>query len=62
MQAAISPHGTNGGMPAYPEIDETYLALAEALAPLGLAYLYVADHGYGKNPALASLELALRKT
>jgi N-ethylmaleimide reductase len=57
----ISPHGLNSGMVAYPEIDEEYLALAKALAPLGMAYLHVADHGYGKNAALASLEGALRK-
>jgi N-ethylmaleimide reductase len=63
----ISPYGANGGMREYPEIDETYLALAQALAPLGLAYLHVADHfgasngGPGVNPKLEALKAKLRE-
>ncbi|HYQ45191.1 MAG TPA: alkene reductase [Polyangiaceae bacterium] len=63
----ISPYGKNGGMSEYPEIDETYLALAKALAPLGLAYLHVADHfglsfgGPGAHPKLEALKVQLRE-
>ncbi|HET9929227.1 MAG TPA: alkene reductase [Polyangiaceae bacterium] len=63
----ISPYGKNGGMSEYPEIDETYLALAKALAPLGLAYLHVADHfatsngGPGAHPGLEALKSKLRE-
>lgn len=63
----ISPYGKNGGMRDYPEVDETYLALARALAPLGLAYLHVADHfgvsngGPGAHPELEALKAKLRE-
>jgi N-ethylmaleimide reductase len=58
----ISPYGVNGGMAAYPEIDETYLALAEGLDGLGLAYLHLADHEAMGAPAIAApLKQGLRK-
>jgi len=63
----ISPYGKNGGMSEYPEVDDTYLAVATALAPLGLAYLHVADHfgvsngGPGANPKLEALKAKLRE-
>lgn len=63
----ISPYGRNGGMTEYPEIDQTYMALAKALAPLGLAYLHVADHfgvsngGPGSHPKLDALKSNLRE-
>ena len=63
----ISPYGKNGGMSEYPELDETYLGLAKALAPLGLAYLHVADHfgvsfgGPGSHPKLEALKANLRE-
>lgn len=63
----ISPYGKNGGMSEYAEIDETYLLLAKELAPLGLAYLHVADHfavsngGPGAHPGLEALKLKLRE-
>lgn len=57
----ISPHGTNGGMEPYAEVDETYLALTKALAPLGLVYLHVVDHSaMGAPPVPAPLRAALR--
>jgi N-ethylmaleimide reductase len=58
----ISPYGVNGGMAAYPEIDETYLALAAGLQDLGLVYLHLADHESMGAPAVpATLKAALRK-
>jgi N-ethylmaleimide reductase len=57
----ISPHGLASGMVSYPEVDETYLALARELAPLGLAYLHVADHaGPAGHPQLDALKRAFR--
>lgn len=56
----ISPHGLGSGMVAYPEIDETYVSLARALAPLGLAYLHVADQA-GPNAKLDALKRGLRE-
>ncbi|MBC7738349.1 MAG: alkene reductase, partial [Candidatus Saccharibacteria bacterium] len=47
----ISPYGTASGMSAYPEVDETYLALSAALAKAGLVYLHVVDHTAMGNPA-----------
>jgi N-ethylmaleimide reductase len=58
----LSPYGAGGGMKPYPEIDETYLALVAALAPLGLAYIHVVDHSaMGAPPVSAELKLSLRK-
>jgi len=58
----FSPYGVNGGMQAYPEIDETYLKLASHLAEAGLVYLHIADHSaMGAPPVPASLKEALRK-
>lgn len=58
----LSPYGTNGGMHAYPEIDETYQALVAALVPTGLAYIHLVDHSsMGAPPVPASLRAALRK-
>ena len=58
----ISPYGANGGMTPYPEIDETYLALAARLAELGLVYLHLVDHSaLGAPPVPETLKLALRK-
>jgi len=57
----VSPHGLASGMVGYPEIDETYVALAKALAPLGLAYIHIADHAGQKSPELNALKAAIRK-
>jgi N-ethylmaleimide reductase len=56
----VSPHGANGGMSPYPEIDETYLALVKAIAPLGLAYIHVADHSGLKDEKLGALKREMR--
>ena len=58
----LSPHGRNGGMDAYPEIDATYLQLVGELAPLGLQYIHLVDHAaLGAPPVPDSLKAALRK-
>jgi N-ethylmaleimide reductase len=40
----ISPYGTNSGMGAYPEVEETYLTLLSHLAQAGLVYVHLVDH------------------
>jgi N-ethylmaleimide reductase len=58
----LSPHGVNAGMTAYPETDETHLALAKALAPTGIQYLHLVDHSaMGAPPVPAALKQALRQ-
>ena len=48
----VSPYGMASGMAAYPEVDETYLALAAALDKAGLVYVHLVDHAAMGNPAL----------
>ncbi len=48
----ISPYGMASGMAAYPEVDETYLALAAALDKAGLVYVHLVDHAAMGNPAI----------
>ncbi len=48
----LSPYGMASGMTPYPEMDETYLALAKALAGAGLVYLHIANHAAMGNPAI----------
>jgi N-ethylmaleimide reductase len=48
----ISPYGMASGMAPYPDLDETYLTLAKALADAGLVYLHVANHAAMGNPAI----------
>jgi N-ethylmaleimide reductase len=58
----ISPHGTNSGMAAYPEIEETYLKLTARLAEADLAYIHLADHAAMGAPEIPlALKQALRK-
>jgi N-ethylmaleimide reductase len=57
----ISPYGTNSGMSAYPEVDETYLKLVTQLAGAGLVYVHVVDHGAMGAPVPLSIKQALRK-
>jgi N-ethylmaleimide reductase len=58
----ISPYGTASGMGAYPEVQETYLALLAGLAEAGLVYVHVADHsGMGAPEIPADFKLAMRK-
>lgn len=48
----ISPYGTNSGMAAYPEVDETYLSLLPKLAGIGLLYVHLVDHSSMGAPAV----------
>ena len=48
----LSPYGMASGMSPYPELEETYLTLAAALAKAGLVYLHIADHEAMGNPAI----------
>ncbi len=48
----LSPYGMASGMTPYPEVDETYLALAKALGGAGLVYLHVANHVAMGNPPI----------
>ena len=58
----ISPYGTNSGMGAYPEVDETYLTLAAQLADAGLVYVHLVDHaGLGAPVVPLAFKQALRK-
>jgi N-ethylmaleimide reductase len=58
----LSPYGANGGMTAYPEIDETYLLLVKQLADAGLQYIHLVDHSaLGAPPVPDSLKAALRQ-
>jgi N-ethylmaleimide reductase len=58
----LSPYGVNAGMKPYPEIDETYLALVAALAPMGIQYIHVVDHSaLGAPEVPAALKTALRQ-
>ncbi|QTN30680.1 alkene reductase [Rhodoferax sp. AJA081-3] len=58
----LSPYGTNSGMVAYPEVEETYLKLLPLLADAGLVYVHIADHVAMGAPAIpAAFKQALRK-
>ena len=57
----LSPHSTIFDMPAYPEADETYRCLAQALEQRNLAYLHLHDVGpmMSEGDALISEDLLL---
>jgi N-ethylmaleimide reductase len=62
LSIRLSPYGTNSGMAAYPEVDETYLELLSQLAAVGLVYVHIADHaGMGAPPVPAAFKQAMRK-
>lgn len=57
----LSPYGTNSGMSAYPEVQETYLTLLAELAKEGLAYVHIADHvAMGAPPIPDDFKRAMR--
>jgi len=57
----LSPYGVASGMAAYPEIDETYVHLADELSKLGIVYVHVVDHSaQGAPPIPAALKATLR--
>jgi len=58
----LSPYGANGGMAAYPELEETYFKLLPLLAEAGLVYVHVADQAAMGAPVVpATFKQALRK-
>ncbi len=58
----LSPYGTNSGMAAYPQVEETYLTLVPLLAEAGLIYLHIADHAAMGAPVIPlEFKKALRK-
>ena len=57
----LSPYGANAGMKPYPEVEETYKALVQALIPTGLAYIHLLDHSaLGAPPVPEALKRELR--
>ena len=57
----LSPYGTNSGMVAYPELEETYFKLLPVLADLGLVYVHIVDHAAMGAPVIpAAFKQALR--
>ena len=58
----VSPYGVFNDMPAYDEVEATYLHLAAELSKLGLAYLHVVDHSAMGAPAVPdSIKASLRQ-
>ena len=58
----LSPYGTNSGMVAYPEEEETYFKLLPQLADAGLVYVHIADHAAMGAPVVPlTFKQALRK-
>jgi len=59
----LSPYGANGGMTAYPEIDETYVLLVNKLVTTGIQYIHIVDHSAMGAPAVPeTLKQAMRKS
>ncbi|HYQ26400.1 MAG TPA: alkene reductase [Polyangiaceae bacterium] len=58
----LSPYGVASGMSPYPEVDATYLLLAQEFSKLGIAYLHVVDHSaLGAPPVPASIKQTIRE-
>jgi N-ethylmaleimide reductase len=57
----LSPYGVFNGTGAFPEVEEQYLALVQALSEMGLLYVHVLDHSaMGAPPVPAALKKSLR--
>ena len=57
----LSPYGVFNATGPYADIDAQYVALCQALTPLGLLYLHVLDHSaMGAPPVPEALKLQLR--
>jgi len=48
----LSPYGVASDMPHYPEIEETYIYLAEQLNKIGISYIHIVDHSAMGAPAV----------
>ncbi|MBK8725420.1 MAG: alkene reductase [Holophagaceae bacterium] len=58
----VSPFGAFNDMPAYDQVEATYLHLAQEFSRIGLVYLHVVDHSSMGAPEVpATLKIALRK-
>jgi N-ethylmaleimide reductase len=57
----LSPHGVFNGTGAFPEVEEQYVTLVQALSKIGLLYVHVLDHSaMGAPPVPANLKQNLR--
>ena len=57
----MSPYGTNGGMKADPEVEESYPYFAAQMREAGLVYVHVADHSaMGAPPVSDTVKAAIR--
>ncbi len=57
----LSPYGVLAGTGAFPEVDAQYLALADALSSLKLAYIHLLDHSaMGAPPVPEAIKESLR--
>lgn len=57
----LSPHGVVNSTGTFPDVDEQYMTLVEALSALGLMYVHVLDHSaMGAPPVSAKLKADLR--
>ena len=58
----LSPYGVASGMSPYPEVDATYLLLAQEFSKLGIGYVHVVDHSaMGAPPVPASIKQTIRE-
>jgi len=57
----LSPYGVFNGTGTFPDVDEQYLALVQALSKIGLLYVHVLDHSaMGAPPVPVALKQSLR--
>ncbi len=57
----VSPYGVFNGTGAFPDVEPQYLALATALASMGLLYIHLVDHSAMGAPTVpADFKLTLR--
>lgn len=57
----FSPYGAFNDMPAYSEVNETYIYLAEKLNELEIRYIHVLDHSSGNNsPEINNMKNLIR--
>ena len=58
----LSPYGVASDMPHYPEIDETYIYLADELEKIGIAYIHLVDHSAMGAPKVPNdIKIAIRE-
>ncbi len=58
----LSPYGVASDMPHYPEIDETYIYLADEFQKIGIAYIHLVDHSAMGAPQVPQdIKIAIRQ-